>query len=75
MSKNNNNESQNQISEETITKIQFIFGTFGTPNFNLQDKIKELKSIFKEEKIIKWFSQYFVNSLIADEKNIQYFPK
>ena len=75
ISKNNNNESQNQISEEIITKIQFIFGTFGTPNFNLQDKIKELKSIFKEEKIIKWFSQYFVNSLIADEKNIQYFPK
>ena len=72
ISKINNSENQNQISEEIINKIKFIFGT---PNkSNIQDKIKDLKSIFKEEKIIKWFSQYFVNSLINTE-NISYYQK
>ena len=72
IAKISNSESQNQISEEIINKIKFIFGT---PNkSNIQDKIKDLKSIFKEEKIIKWFSQYFVNSLITTD-NIPYFPK
>lgn len=69
---NNNNENQNQISEEIIDKIKFIFGT---PNkSNLQDKIKDLKSIFKDEKTIKWFSQYFINSFINTE-NIRYYEK
>ena len=72
ISKINTSENQNQISEEIINKIKFIFGT---PNkSNLQDKLKDLKSIFKEEKIIKWFSQYFVNFLITTE-NIPNFPK
>jgi len=69
---NNNNENQNQISEEIIDKIKFIFGT---PNkSNLQDKIKDLKSIFKDDKTIKWFSQYFINSFITTE-NARYFQK
>jgi hypothetical protein len=72
ITKINNSESQNQISEEIINKIKFIFGT---PNkSNLQDKIKDLKSVFKEEKNIKWFSQYFVNSFINTD-NIPYYPK
>ena len=72
ISKINNNENQNQISEEIINKIKFLFGT---PNkSNLQDIIKDLKINLKEEKIIKWFSQYFVNSLISSE-NIPYFQK
>ena len=72
ISKNNRNENQNQVSEEIITKIKFIFGA---PNkLNIQDKIKDLKSLFKEDKIIKWFAQYFVNSLINTE-NIPFYQK
>ena len=69
---NNNNDNQNQIPEEIIDKIKFIFGT--PIKSNLPDKIKDLKSIFKDEKVIKWFSQYFINSFINTE-NIRYFPK
>ena len=72
ISKINTNENQTQISEEIINKIKFIFAT---PNkSNLQDKLKELKTLFKEDKIIKWFSQYFVRYLITTE-NIQNFQK
>ena len=67
----NNNENQNQISEVIINKIKFIFDTL--TKSNLQDNIKELKTFFKEEKIIKWFCQYFVNFLIKPE-NIHLYP-
>ena len=72
LSKINTNENQNQISEEIINKIKFIFAT---PNkSNLPDKLKDLKSIFKEEKIIKWFGQYFIKYLITTE-NVPNFQK
>ena len=66
------NENQSQIPEEIITKIKFIFVTPNKPNF--QDNIKDLKSIFNEDKVIKWFGQYFVNSLLITE-NFQNYPK
>jgi hypothetical protein len=40
----------------------------------LQDKITDLKSIFKDNKTIKWFNQYFINSFITTE-SILYFQK
>ena len=67
-----NQENQNLISEEIINKIKFIFSF--SHQTNIQEKIKELKTIFKEDKKIKWFSSYFVNYLIITE-NIQHFPK
>ena len=70
---NNNQDGQNLISEEDIMKIKYIF-SFSNKTNNIQEKIKELKNIFKEEKKIKWFSQYFINALISTE-NIQYFQK
>ena len=66
------NENQSQIPEEIITKIKFIFVTPNKPNF--QDNIKDLKTIFNEDKVIKWFGQYFVNSLLITE-NFQNYPK
>ena len=72
-SKNNNNqENTNIISEEFINKINYIF--YFDNKSNIPEKIKELKTIFKEEQIIIWFSNYFVDALITTE-NIQFFPK
>ena len=75
---NTNQENQNLISEETINKIKYIFSF--PDKANTPDKIKELKTIFKDENQIKWFSQYFVNCLIITEnmqnvQNAQLFPK
>ena len=67
---NTNQENQNLISEEIIDKIKFIFCF--SKNSNIADKIKDLKTIFKEENKIKWFSQYFVNVLISTE-NVKFF--
>ena len=67
-----NQDNQNLISEEIINKIKYIF-CFSNKT-NIQEKIKELKTIFKEDIKIKWFSNYFVNFLIITE-NIQFFPK
>ena len=67
---NNNQENQNIISEETINIIKHIF-CFSN-KANIIDKTKELKSIFKDDKKIKWFSQYFVNILISTE-NTKFF--
>ena len=72
ISKINNNQENQLISEEIINKIKFIF-CFSNKN-NTPEKIKELKTIFKDEKKIRWFSQYFINVLINTE-NIQFFPK
>ena len=72
ITKINTNENQNQIPDEITTKIKFIFATPNKPN--LQGNIKDLKSLFKDDKIIKWFSQYFVNSLLITE-NIPNYPK
>ena len=69
---NINQENQNFISEEIIDKIKYIFCNSNKPN--LPEAIKDLKTIFKDEKKIKWFSQYFVNNLISTE-NIQLFKK
>ena len=48
---NTNQENQNLISEEIIDKIKFIFCF--SKNSNIADKIKDLKTIFKEENKIK----------------------
>ena len=69
---NSNHENQNLISEEIINKINYIF-CFSN-EANIQEKIKDLKTIFKDDKKIKWFGQYFVSVLIKTE-NIQFFPK
>ena len=69
---NINQENQNFISEEIIDKIKYIFCNSNKPNH--PEAIKDLKTIFKDEKKIKWFGQYFVNILISTE-NIQLFKK
>ena len=69
---NINQGNQNLISEEIINRIKYIFCF--SDKTNTPEKIKELKTIFKDEKKIKWFSQYFVNVLIITE-NILNFPK
>lgn len=67
-----NNENTNTISEENINKIKLIFNS--TKVNNIQDKVKELKLVLKDENIIKWFCQYFIKyQLITD--NIPLFPK
>ena len=70
MSKENQNKSQ--ISEEIIEKIKFIFDSLKNKP-NIQDKIKELKPLFKEEEVIKWFSQFFISLLYTE--NISVYPK
>ena len=69
---NSKSENQNIISEDIVNKINYIF-CFSN-EANIQEKIKDLKTIFKDDKKIKWFSQYFVSVLIKTE-NIQFFPK
>ena len=63
----NNNENSHSPSEEIMKKIQFLFGSVNKNN--MKEKIKELKNILKEEKIIKWFSQFFVTKKLISENS------
>ena len=68
---NNSGQDNQNIAEEIINKIKYIF-CFSNKSNNIPEKIKELKAIFKDEKKIEWFGKYFINDLISTE-NIQFF--
>ena len=64
---NNENNQSHSPTEEIMNKIKFLFGSVNKNN--MKEKIKELKNILKEDKIVKWFSQFFVTSKLIQENN------